>query len=141
MRSVCPFRGVRSRGAGAGRPRLAAAVILCCSSTMALEVIQIEVGLLENFCEILLCRETGKAVLVDPAFEVDRLLRRVAEEKCVVETIVLTHAHDDHIAGLDEAQAATNAVVRCHPADVECVEALAGRGEKPGIHHHQQREA
>ena len=35
-----------------------------------------EVGLLQNFCEILYCPETREAAIVDPAWEVDRLLRR-----------------------------------------------------------------
>ena len=39
------------------------------------EVVQIEVGLLQNFCEILYCPETRDAAVVDPAWEVDRLLR------------------------------------------------------------------
>jgi hypothetical protein len=39
------------------------------------EVVQIEVGLLQNFCEILYCPETRAAAIVDPAWEVDTLLR------------------------------------------------------------------
>ena len=39
------------------------------------EVVQIEVGLLQNFCEILYCPDTRVAAIVDPAWEVDRLLR------------------------------------------------------------------
>ena len=41
-------------------------------------VVQIEVGLLQNFCEILYCPDTREAAIVDPAWEVDRLLREVA---------------------------------------------------------------
>lgn len=84
---------------------------------MILEIVQIEVGLLQNFCEVIGCPVTGKAALVDPAFEVDRLLRVARSRGWTVETILLTHSHDDHIAGLDEAAAATGAVVRCHPAE------------------------
>ena len=43
------------------------------------EVVQLEVGLLQNFCEILYCPDTGEAAVVDPAFEVDRLLREAAD--------------------------------------------------------------
>lgn len=91
----------------------------------ALEIVQLEVGLLENFCEVIGCPATGQAALVDPAFEVDRLLA-VAERKAwTVTTILLTHTHDDHIAGLDEAAEATGAVVRCHPVEVERARELA----------------
>lgn len=91
---------------------------------MTLEIIQLEVGLLQNFCEVIGCPRTGKAALVDPAFEVDRLLRIVNDRGWSVETILLTHSHDDHIAGLDEAVAATGAVVCCHPE-----EEAAARGQ------------
>ena len=85
----------------------------------ALEIIQLEVGLLQNFCEVIGCPETGEAALVDPAFEVDSLLKIARERGWSVETILLTHTHDDHVAGLDEAAAETGATVRCHPLEVE----------------------
>lgn len=95
----------------------------------ALEIVQLEVGLLQNFCEVIGCPSTGQAVLVDPAFEVDRLLRVARERGWTVTTILLTHTHDDHIAGLDEAAQATGAVVRCHPVEVEIARRLAPRVE------------
>ncbi len=95
--------------------------------TVPLVIEQLEVGLLQNFCEVIGCPETGDAALVDPAFEVDRLLRVARERGWTVSTILLTHTHDDHVAGLDEAAAATGAVVRCHPVEVAVVEPLAPR--------------
>jgi hydroxyacylglutathione hydrolase len=83
-----------------------------------LEIVQIEVGLLQNFCEVIGCPHTGQAALVDPAFEVDRLLRAATDRGWQVTTVLLTHTHDDHVAGLDEAVAATGATVRCHPTEV-----------------------
>lgn len=92
-----------------------------------LEIVQLEVGLLQNFCEIVGCPDTGEAALVDPAFEVDVLLRAARERGFTVTTILLTHTHDDHIAGLDEAAAHTDALVRCHPIEVERARTLAPR--------------
>jgi glyoxylase-like metal-dependent hydrolase (beta-lactamase superfamily II) len=99
---------------------------------VTLQIEQIEVGLLQNFCEVIGCPETGEAALVDPAFEVDRLLRVARDRGWTVTTILLTHTHDDHVAGLDEAAAATGAVVRCHPAEVEVARSLAPRVEAAG---------
>lgn len=96
---------------------------------MPLVIEQLEVGLLQNFCEVIGCPQTGDAALVDPAFEVDRLLRVVSDRGWTVSTILLTHTHDDHIAGLDEAAAATGAVVRCHPVEVAVAAELAPRVE------------
>ena len=56
------------------------------------EVVQIEVGLLQNFCEILYCPETRVAAIVDPAWEVDRLLREAERLGLKVE-LALDHAH------------------------------------------------
>ncbi len=93
----------------------------------AVEIVQLEVGLLQNFCEVIGCPSTGQAALVDPAFEVDRLMRVVHDRGWTVTTILLTHTHDDHIAGLDEAAEATGAVVRCHPLEAEIAGRLAPR--------------
>ena len=72
------------------------------SPESTLEIVQLEVGLLQNFCEVIGCPQAREAALVDPAFEVDRLLRVAEERDWTVTTILLTHTHDDHIAGLDE---------------------------------------
>jgi glyoxylase-like metal-dependent hydrolase (beta-lactamase superfamily II) len=95
----------------------------------ALEIIQLEVGLLQNFCEVIGCPITGEAALVDPAFEVDRLLKAAREKSWTITTILLTHTHDDHVAGLDEAFAQTGAVVRCHPLEVEVAQRFASKVE------------
>lgn len=95
----------------------------------ALEIVQLEVGLLHNFCEVIGCPRTGEAALVDPAFEVDRLLAEARRRGWRVTTIFLTHTHDDHVAGLDEAAASTGAVVRCHPLEVATAKRLAPRVE------------
>lgn len=83
-----------------------------------LEIIQMEVGLLQNFCEVIGCPGTGEAALVDPAFAVDRLLAAAEERGWRVTTILLTHTHSDHIEGLSEAVRATGATVWCHPLEV-----------------------
>jgi glyoxylase-like metal-dependent hydrolase (beta-lactamase superfamily II) len=99
------------------------------AAASALEVVQIEVGLLHNFCEVIGCPQTGEAALVDPAFEVDRLLAEAGRRGWRISTIFLTHSHDDHVAGLDEAAALTGAVVRCHPLEVAVARRLAPRVE------------
>jgi hydroxyacylglutathione hydrolase len=64
------------------------------------ELLQMEVGLLQNFCEILSCPETGEAALVDPAWEVDRLLDQAQRRGLRITKALITHGHNDHVEGL-----------------------------------------
>lgn len=46
--------------------------------------------------------ETRKAFIVDPGGASPSLLNKIKEEKLIPEYIVLTHAHGDHIGGIDD---------------------------------------
>jgi glyoxylase-like metal-dependent hydrolase (beta-lactamase superfamily II) len=81
------------------------------------EVVQIEVGLLQNFCEILFCPETREAAIVDPAFEVDRLLREAGARGLRVTTALVTHTHEDHVEGVAELVRKTGAAVVVSPRE------------------------
>jgi glyoxylase-like metal-dependent hydrolase (beta-lactamase superfamily II) len=87
------------------------------------EVVQIEVGLLQNFCEILWCPETRAAAVVDPAWEVDRLLREAQRLDLKIELALITHTHNDHIEGVDELVAKTGAMVVVNPREAHAVHA------------------
>ncbi len=53
-------------------------------------------------CSLVWCEATGKAALVDPGGEPDRLLAEVAKRDLKLTKLLLTHAHIDHVgaAGL-----------------------------------------
>jgi hydroxyacylglutathione hydrolase len=89
------------------------------------EVLQIEVGLLENFCEILWCPQTWEAAVVDPAFEVDRLLREVDARQLRLCKILITHTHIDHIDGVEEVARRTGATTYVHPREAAALAGLA----------------
>jgi hydroxyacylglutathione hydrolase len=89
------------------------------------EVVQLEVGLLQNFCEILWCPETREAAIVDPAWEVDTLLKEVAARGLRVTTVLVTHTHNDHIEGVGELVAKTGAAVVVSPREADAVRADA----------------
>ncbi len=93
---------------------------------VSLEIVQVEVGLIQNFCEIIACPISKQAALVDPAFEVDRLLRISRERGWRVTQILITHSHEDHVAGLAEAVEATGARVRCHPYELDELRRICG---------------
>jgi hydroxyacylglutathione hydrolase len=90
------------------------------------EVVQIEVGLRQNFCEILYCPDTRVAAIVDPAWEADRLLREAERLGLKVELALITHTHEDHIEGVAELVAKTGATVVVNPREAERVRGAGG---------------
>jgi glyoxylase-like metal-dependent hydrolase (beta-lactamase superfamily II) len=89
------------------------------------EVVQIEVGLLQNFCELLYCPDARVAAVVDPAWEVDRLLREAERLGVRITLALITHTHNDHIEGVEELVRATGAAVVVHPREADRVRAAA----------------
>ena len=87
------------------------------------DVEQFEVGLLQNFCEILSCPETREAAVVDPAWEVDRLLREAQRLGVRITKALITHGHHDHVEGIAELVAATGATVVVNAHEIERVRA------------------
>jgi len=69
------------------------------SSPFSIEVL--ELGPMENFIYIIKDNATGKAAVVDPAWEVDEIIARASELGVQVTDILLTHSHHDHINGID----------------------------------------
>jgi len=61
----------------------------------------------------LVCRTTGKSVLIDPAAQPDVLLTMLVVSQPVA--ILITHAHPDHIGALDAMRAALQVPVMAHP--------------------------
>lgn len=56
-------------------------------------------------CSILVCEQTGKAALVDPGGEAERLLDALQQLGVEAQKIFLTHGHMDHVGAADELRA------------------------------------
>jgi len=78
---------------------------------------QIEVGHMDNFCYIVGCEQTRKALVIDPGADVERILAEAEKEELVIEAIVNTHGHGDHTAGSAELRALTGAKIYIHALD------------------------
>lgn len=94
---------------------------------MGLEIVQVEVGLLQNFNELIADPATGACAVVDPAYEVDRLLAMARERGWRIETVLVTHTHPDHVDGVAELCDATGALVRVGAREADAVRACAPR--------------
>jgi glyoxylase-like metal-dependent hydrolase (beta-lactamase superfamily II) len=79
------------------------------------------------------CEETREAVLIDPGDEVDDLLEVIVRQQLHVTAILLTHAHFDHITGVDHAKTALGVPIRLHPDDAPLYNAAPQQGQLFGL--------
>jgi glyoxylase-like metal-dependent hydrolase (beta-lactamase superfamily II) len=76
------------------------------------------VGLLQCNCTILGDEQSREAIVVDPGYEVPRILAMLAKHQLTVRQIVITHAHIDHIASALELKRLTGAPILYNKADL-----------------------
>ena len=75
------------------------------------------VGMLQCNCSIFGDESTREAMVVDPGDEIDTILEVIARHGLTVKSIVITHAHIDHIGGAQKLKQATGAPVYMNPND------------------------
>lgn len=75
-------------------------------------------GMIQTNAYLLTAPDRGEAVLIDAPGEVwAEIAPILAEEKCRLTELWITHGHWDHMQGAAEVIAATGAKVRAHAAD------------------------
>jgi hydroxyacylglutathione hydrolase len=67
----------------------------------AFKIEMMELGPMENFIYLIKDQATGRAAVVDPAWEVDEIIARARQNGVTITDILLTHSHHDHINGID----------------------------------------
>ena len=82
---------------------------------------QLELGHMDNFCYLVGCEKTRKAMMIDPGADVERIMAEAEKERLVIETIVNTHGHADHTAGSAKLKALTGAHIIMHALDAAAV--------------------
>jgi len=76
------------------------------------------VGLLQCNCTILGDEQSREAIVVDPGYDVPRILAALTKHQLTVRRIVVTHAHIDHIASALELKQITGAPILYNAADL-----------------------
>lgn len=84
---------------------------------MTLTLDRYAVGPLMANCYVLADPESRRAVVVDPGDEGERLRDALERERLRLEAIWLTHAHFDHVGGVDALRAGLDVPVLLHPDD------------------------
>lgn len=59
-------------------------------------------GIISTNCYLVINEETKEAVLIDPAGMTKKMIAYIKEEEITLKAILLTHAHFDHIMGIDK---------------------------------------
>lgn len=69
-------------------------------------------------CSLIWCEKTKRAAVVDPGGNIDRIQNEVTKLGLVLDKIILTHGHIDHVGGAKAlAQAANVPIIGPHIAD------------------------
>jgi hydroxyacylglutathione hydrolase len=75
----------------------------------------------------------GRAILVDPGDEAERLTKEIADRDLKVEAILITHCHFDHVGAVAQMARATGAPVYCPAGEVHILENINDYVRWPGF--------
>jgi len=86
----------------------------------------IPAGMNQTNCYLIGCEQTHQGAVIDPGGEGERLVREIEERGLEIAYVLITHAHFDHIGGIAEVVAATDAELAIHPEERPILEAGGG---------------
>lgn len=79
------------------------------------------VGPLETNCYLLSDPESNKTIIVDPGFEGERIGEKLKSNNLILDKILITHGHYDHIGGVNFLREMTGAQVFINENDALCL--------------------
>jgi hydroxyacylglutathione hydrolase len=81
---------------------------------MILRIAQIPVGSMLNFSYIVYDEKNGIGVIIDPSWDLEKILTFLDENNITAKYIINTHTHFDHILGNDQIAEITKAEIIQH---------------------------
>jgi glyoxylase-like metal-dependent hydrolase (beta-lactamase superfamily II) len=91
------------------------------------------VGMLACNCSILGDEATHEAIIVDPGDDAKQVQRYLDKHGLKAKYIVITHAHIDHVGGIEDLKRATGAAVMMHGNDVPLYKEMEAQAEWLGV--------
>ena len=91
------------------------------------------VGPIQTSIYVVACPVKKEAVIIDAGGETSTLLKAIEENGWELKAIWQTHAHIDHVAGLNEAKAKTGAPILLHRAEEPVYQSAVQQGLFFGI--------
>jgi glyoxylase-like metal-dependent hydrolase (beta-lactamase superfamily II) len=98
-----------------------------------LDVVALPNGQFAQNCYLVADRRTRDAVIIDPGEEPSMFLAELDTRGWTLRGIWLTHAHIDHIMGVEAVRRATGAPIHLHPLDRPIYDALPQFGSWVGL--------
>ena len=87
-----------------------------------LQLEMLVLGMAQTNCYLAMNRDTRELLIVDPAGEAVRIVRRIDEMEAVPAAILLTHGHFDHIGAVKELKERYHIPAYIHTADRELMQ-------------------
>src|SRR5271157_6357038 len=91
------------------------------------------VGMLACNCSIVGDEQSGEAIVIDPGDEVERVQEILSQHRLRAKYIIATHAHIDHVGGIEKLKAATGAAVLMHEHDLPLYQNVATQAAWLGV--------
>ncbi|MBI4355665.1 MAG: MBL fold metallo-hydrolase [Candidatus Omnitrophica bacterium] len=80
---------------------------------------QMELGPMQNFIYLIGDPVSREAAVIDPGWEVPKILEQARRDELTIKHILVTHNHFDHINGIAALLEETDAIVHAHREDAE----------------------
>ena len=85
----------------------------------AYRIHSLELGPMENFIYLIVDTASGRAAVVDPAWDVAAILAEAERLGATISDVLLTHSHHDHINGLRELREHCDVAVHIGTAEAD----------------------
>jgi len=89
-----------------------------------------EIGPMQNFVYFVGDQDTREVLVVDPAWDVDAILKKAADEGYKIKGALITHTHFDHVNGLEDLLKKTDGAVYINKNEAEFLKGMKGNIKK-----------